>query len=418
MNIEEYVSKIVNNARRASRGLATATADQKNSVLHQMADNLITAKGEIQEQNRLDIEDGKKAGLSNAMIDRLELTERRISSMSESIRKVASLKDPVGSTIEGWVLPNGLNLRKVRIPIGVVCIIYESRPDVTADAAALCLKSGNSVVLRGGKEALRSNLAIGRQLQKALEQSPLDDSSIQLIETTDRRAVSELLTSEGKIDVVIPRGGKGLIKAVVEQSTVPVIMHYEGICHTFVDADCNVEIALNICENAKCQRPGVCNAMETLLVHKDIAGDFLPKIAAIMNDNGVELRGCERTRKVLSEIDAATEEDWKTEYLDKILSIKVVENVQEAIDHINQWGSGHSDAIVTENLASAEMFQKQVDSATVYVNASTRFTDGGQFGLGAEIGISTNKLHARGPMALQELTTYKWLINGSGQVRI
>lgn len=416
-SIPEYVAEVVRAAKQASRALASATADDKNAVLNAMADNIEAGRDDLKLKNQRDLDAGKKAGLSSAMLDRLELTDKRIDGMAESIRTIAELKDPVGGVIDGWVLPNGLRLNKVRVPLGVIGIIYESRPNVTADAAALCIKSGNAVVLRGGKEALHSNLAIHEKLVSAFQDSELSADAVQLIETTDRAVVPELLTSEDEVDVIIPRGGKGLIRAVVENATIPVIKHYEGICHTYVDADCDMEMACSVCENAKCQRPGVCNAMETMLVHEDIAEEFLPRMAAILTEHGVELRGCGRTREVLSDIAPATDEDWATEYLDLILSIKVVASVQEAIAHINRWGSAHSDGIVTDNLPRAERFLNEVDSATVYVNASTRFTDGGQFGLGAEIGISTDKLHARGPMALEELTTYKWTIRGDGQIR-
>ena len=323
----------------------------------------------------------------------------------------------MGRVIDGWTLPNGLKVRKVRVPLGVVCIIYESRPNVTADAAALCVKSGNAVILRGGKEAINSNIAIHRQLARACEQVGIDGKVVQLIETTDRAVVPELLRADRYVDVVIPRGGKNLIRTVAETATIPVIKHYEGICHVYVDAGCDLDMAVRICENAKCQRPGVCNAMETLLVHEAVAEEFLGRMAPIFGEKDVELRGCERTIEVLPDINSATEEDWRTEYLDLILSVRIVRDVNEAIDHINTYGSAHSDAIVTESQSNAQLFLDRVDSAAVYVNASTRFTDGGEFGLGAEIGISTGKLHARGPMALEELTTYKWTIVGSGQLR-
>jgi len=417
MDVTGYVRGVVERAREAARSVGAARTDVKNAALEAMARNLLGARERLREQNALDMQAGREAGLSAAMLDRLELTDRRIEAMAGSIRAVAALKDPVGSVIAGWTLPNGLKLRKVRVPIGVVAIIYESRPNVTADAAALCLKSGNAVILRGGKEALRSNIAIQRELARAVEQSGIDPAAIQLIETTDRAAVRALLTADDCVDVVIPRGGKGLIRTVVETATVPVIKHYEGICHTFVDAECDVEMALRICENAKCQRPGVCNAMETLLVHEAVAEEFLGRLGPLFQERGVELRGCERTRRILPHVKEATEEDWRTEYLDLILSVRVVRDVEEAIEHINTYGSGHSDAIVTLNERNAELFCDRVDSAAVYVNASTRFTDGGEFGLGAEVGISTDKLHARGPMGLEELTTYKWVAVGDGQLR-
>ncbi|MFP4176261.1 MAG: glutamate-5-semialdehyde dehydrogenase [Candidatus Brocadiia bacterium] len=416
-NIPDYVEQIGGDAKAASRALGEATADQKNAILLQMADNILAAREELKEENERDLQAGRDAGLSDAMLDRLELTDRRIEGMAESIRTIAGLKDPVGSTVDGWVLPNGLRLQKRRVPIGVIGIIYESRPNVTADAAALCLKSGNGVVLRGGKEALHSNLAIHRQLEAAFKEAELSSDVVQMIDITDRAVVPELLTAEDYVDVIIPRGGKGLIRTVVENATIPVIKHYEGICHTYVDKGCDLDMAWSICENAKCQRPGVCNAMETLLVHADVAEDFLPRMAERLRAEGVELRGCERTGDIIGDTAPATEEDWATEYLDLTLAIRVVDDIDTAVDHINTYGSAHSDAIVTRDVRRADRFLSAVDSATVYVNASTRFTDGGQFGLGAEIGISTDKLHARGPMALEELTTYKWTIRGDGQLR-
>jgi len=417
MDARAYARKVVSAAKAASRSVARARTELKNSVLRAMAQNLLDGRAELKSANAKDLEAGRRAGLSSAMLDRLELTDERIDQMAEAVLDVAGLKDPVGRVIDGWVLPNGLKVSKVRVPLGVICIIYESRPNVTADAAALCLKSGNAVILRGGKEALNSNLAIGRQLAKALDDSGIDTRVIQVVETTDRAVVQELLTADGYVDVVIPRGGESLIRMVAETATVPVIKHYQGICHTYVDRCADLDMAVRICENAKCQRPGVCNAMETLLVHEAVAEEFFSKMIPVFKEKGVEIRGCPRTREMLPGIKEATEQDWRTEYLAPILSVKVVESLREAIDHINHYGSSHSDAIVTEDFRSAETFLEEVDSATVYVNASTRFTDGGQFGLGAEIGISTDKLHARGPMALEELTTYKWTIIGNGQLR-
>jgi len=417
MDLQNYVENLTSEARNSSLDLAVARSEIKNTVLSKMASNLRMCSEELKEANQKDLAEGNKNGLSDAMLDRLELTDSRIEDMAKSVDDIAELKDPVGGVIDGWVLPNGLRLTKRRVPLGVVCIIYESRPNVTADAAALCVKSGNAVILRGGKEAIHSNTAIYRQLKKAFNDTDLPPNCVQLVETTDRAAVPPLLTAEKDVDVIIPRGGKGLIKHVMETATIPVVKHYDGVCHTYVDERCNLDMALEICENAKCQRPGVCNAMETLLVHKNIAGDFLPMMKDVYDKKGVELRGCPIALKVLSDINSASEDDWYEEYLDLILAVRVVNGVDEAVEHINRYGSGHSDAIVTDDLKAAETFQNAVDSATVYVNASTRFTDGGEFGLGAEIGISTNKLHARGPMALEELTTYKWLVNGEGQIR-
>jgi len=417
MDVKAYVRDVVRFASKAAESVARATTEQKNAVLEAMACNLLEASKELKDRNALDLEAGKKAGLSAAMLDRLELNDRRIAEMAAAIRAVAALRDPVGDVIAGWTARNGLRIRKVRVPIGVIAVIYESRPNVTADAACLCLKSGNALILRGGKEALQSNIAIQRQLARALEGSKIDPKAIQIIETPDRAAVTELLTAEGYVDLVIPRGGKSLIRAVVGTATVPVIKHYEGICHTFVDAGCDLEMAVRICENAKCQRPAVCNAMECMLVHEGVAGEFLGRIGPIFRERGVELRGCERTRQILPEAKAATEQDWRTEYLGLILSVRVVRDVHEAIDHINTYGSHHTDAIVTESQRNAQLFCDRVDSAAVCVNASTRMSDGGEFGLGAEVGISTDKLHARGPMGLEELTTYKWVVVGDGQLR-
>ena len=417
MDADRYVQRLVKAARAAAPAIAAAPTARKNAVLERTAGDLLDAREEIKTSNREDIEAGREAGLADALLDRLELTDKRIDEMADGLRTIAKLTDPVGRIIDGWTVPNGLKIQKVRVPIGVVCVIFESRPNVTADAAALCIKSGNSVILRGGKEAIRSNLAIHRQLAAACEAEGLDPAIVQLIDTPDRAVVSALLKADQYVDVVIPRGGKGLIRAVMQGSTIPVIKHYEGVCHTFVDAGCDLNMAVAVCENAKCQRPGTCNAMETMLVHEDVAKEFLALMAPVFRQKGVELRGCERSRAIVPEMAAASEEDWRTEYLDLVLSVRIVSGVDEAIDHISTYGSQHSDAIVTEDLSSAQKFLDQVDSAVVYVNASTRFTDGGQFGMGAEIGISTNRLHARGPMALEELTTYKWTVIGSGHLR-
>jgi glutamate-5-semialdehyde dehydrogenase len=338
--------------------------------------------------------------------------------MADAVRDIIALPDPVGEVLDGWVRPNGLRLHRVRVPIGVVAMIYESRPNVTVDAGALCMKSGNASILRGGKESINSNLAIYSVIAEALEKAGLDRNCIQLVNTTDRAVVAELLKAQGKVDVVIPRGGKGLIKAVVENSTIPVIRHYEGICHVYVDDGADLDMAQTICFNAKVQRPGVCNAMETMLVHGSAADEFLPKIVADLQEAGCEVRGCARTRKACPAVTAdATDEDWSTEYLELILSVRVVDSLAEAVDHINTYGSQHTDSIVTQDYARAEEFVAGVESACVFVNCSTRFSDGGEFGLGAEIGISTEKLHARGPMGLKELTSYKWVAHGSGQIR-
>ena len=416
MDIQSYMNTVLANAKQASRETALASTQAKNAAIVAMAAGLRRSADTLKAENTNDLEAGRQAGLSSAMLDRLELTDARIEGMAEGLEVVANLRDPVGEIIDGFVRPNGLKIQKVRVPIGVVFMIYESRPNVTADAASLCLKSGNACILRGGKEAIHSNMAIHRVLADALEETGLNRHAIQLIETPDREAVSIALKANDHIDVAIPRGGEGLIRAVVEQATMPVIKHYKGVCHTYVDAAADLAKAQEICMNAKTQRPGTCNAMETLLVHADVADGFLPAICAAMGEAGVELRGCAQSRAICPDMKPATDDDWSEEYLDLILAVKVVDSLKEAIDHISQHGD-HSDAIVTEDYAAAMRFVNEIDSATVYVNASTRFTDGGEFGMGAEIGISTDKLHARGPMALPELTTYKWVIFGNGQVR-
>ncbi|MFW6189840.1 MAG: glutamate-5-semialdehyde dehydrogenase [Planctomycetota bacterium] len=417
MDIKQYSADLVKQAKRASADIARASTEKKNEVLEALAHNILDAREELKSENRRDLEAGREAGLSSAMLDRLELTDDRIEGMAGAVRKVAGLKDPVGRVIDGWRLPNGLKLDKVRVPLGVICMIYESRPNVTADAASLCLKSGNAVMLRGGKEAIHSNLAIYRCIERACDGCGLSPHAVQLVETTDRAVVQELLRAEQYVDLVIPRGGKGLIRAVVENATIPVIKHYEGICHTYVDRTADLEMAVSICRHAKCDRPGTCNAMETLLVHEEIAEEFLGRLAPALREEGVELRGCPCCAEVMPEMKKAAPEDWSTEYLDLVLSIRAVTGLDEALEHIRRYGSGHSDAIVTEDFTSAQRFLDEVDSAAVFVNTTTRFHDGEQFGLGAEIGISTDKLHARGPMALEELTTYKWRVIGSGQLR-
>ncbi|AKJ65260.1 glutamate-5-semialdehyde dehydrogenase [Kiritimatiella glycovorans] len=417
MSLHEEIRAVGDAAVAASRQLAKLTARRKNVILEAMADELANRREEIAEANRRDLDEGKERQLSSAMLDRLELTDKRFDGMVNGLTNVAALKDPVGSKISRWIRPNGLEIRKIRVPIGVIGIIYESRPNVTADAAGLCIKTSNAVVLRGGKESIHSNRAIAAALQEGGQKKGLPPGAVQLIQTTDRDAVRELVQLDDCLDLVIPRGGEALIRAVTEMARVPVIKHYKGICHTYVDAEADPEMALSICENAKCQRPGVCNAMETLLVHKDLAPTFLPRIAERMQARGVELRGDETACGILSDIAAASEEDWSEEYLDMILSVAVVDDVEAAVAHINRYGSSHSDAIITNSDAARKTFLAEVDSSTVYVNASTRFTDGGEFGMGAEIGISTDKLHARGPMGLEELTTYKYVITGKGQIR-
>jgi glutamate-5-semialdehyde dehydrogenase len=416
MALHEDMLAMGDRAVAASRSLAKLTARRKNSALEAMAGELDARRQVIKDANAKDMDAGRAGGLSAAMLDRLLLTDARIDAMIKGIRDVVVLKDPVGARISKWVRPNGLEIVKTRVPLGVIAIIYESRPNVTADAAALCIKTSNAVILRGGSESIQSNLAIADALQAGGRKKGLPDGAIQLVATTDRDAIRELVQMVGKVDLAIPRGGEGLINAVAEHARVPVIKHYKGVCHVYVDEAANEDMALRIVENAKCQRPGVCNAIEKVLIHEKIASSFLPKMAQVLGARSVELRGDEAARKIVP-MKPATEEDWYAEYLDLILAVKIVSDAEAAIDHINKYGSHHSDAIVTENEATGRLFTQGVDSATVYVNASTRFTDGGEFGMGAEIGISTEKLHARGPMGLEELTTYKYVILGNGQVR-
>jgi glutamate-5-semialdehyde dehydrogenase len=417
MGVRETVIELCRAARRASRTLANASTNTKNRCLHAAAAGLRSRQGRVLEVNREDVARGRSSGLSAALLDRLTLSEARIEAMAKGVEEVAALPDPVGETIAQWRRPNGLEIGQVRIPLGVVGIIYESRPNVTADAAALCLKAGNAVVLKGGSEALATNGAIAAVLADAARETGLAAASVQLIATSDREAVQVLLEQKDSIDVIVSRGGKSLIRAITESSMIPVIQHYAGVCHTYVDAHADLEMAERICFNAKVQRPGVCNAMENMLVHQAVAAQFLPRMLARFRAAGVSTRGCERTRQIVPDVTPATEEDWRTEYLDLVLAVKVVDSLDEAIGFINVYGSGHSDAIVTEHLQHARRFLAEVDSAAVYVNASTRFTDGYEFGFGAEVGISTNRLHARGPMGLRELTTYKYVIYGNGQIR-
>ncbi len=422
MTLEQEIYTIGRRAREASRSLARLAASQKNKILIAMADELVVRSPEILAANAEDTEAAEKNGLTKAAIDRLRLTPDRISGMADGIRQVAALDDPVGEILRDWTRPNGIHIQKIRTPIGVIGIIYESRPNVTADAAVLCLKTGNAVILRGGSEALASNLAIAKALQAGGFQAGLPDFSVQLIPTKDREAVKIMAAMDQFMDVIIPRGGHSLIEAVVSAARMPVIKHYDGICHVFVDREADLQMALDIVINAKCQRPGVCNALETLLVHRDIAQDFLQLAAPALDASRVELVTDPEAFKILSNLHykplrEADDSTWRTEWLDLILSVRVVDDLAAAIDHIETFGSHHSDAIITRNPTTAETFLASVDSATVYWNASTRFTDGGEFGFGAEIGISTDKLHARGPMGLEELTTYKYLIRGEGQIR-
>ena len=417
MSLHDDISAMGDRAVAAARQLVPLNARKKKAILQAMADELGARKPAVLAANAVDLEEGRNAGLASAMLDRLQLTATRFESMVDGLREVSELTDPIGKKITRWIRPNGLEIVKRRVPIGVIGIIYESRPNVTADTAGLCIKTSNAVILRGGKEAVHSNAAIADALTAGGMSKGLPEHAIQLVGTTDRDAVRELVQMVGRVDLVIPRGGESLIRAVTEQAHVPVIKHYKGVCHTYVDASADMDMAARIVENAKCQRPGVCNAMETLLVHESIAPEFLPSISRRLMELGVELRGDERARALVPGMGGATEEDWYAEYLDLILAVRVVPSVKAAVEHVNQYGSGHSDAIVAASEGAQNAFTQEVDSATVYVNASTRFTDGGEFGMGAEIGISTDKLHARGPMGLEELTTYKYVIQGKGQIR-
>ncbi len=417
MDIKQQIREMAKNAKAAGVLLARASTDKKNGALEEMARELLEHKASLEAENAKDLAFARQAGLSGAMLDRLTLNEKTIGAMAGGLREVAALPDPVGKVTSMWRRPNGLLVGRMRIPLGVVGIIYESRPNVTADAAALCLKSGNAVLLRGGSEAIHSNIAIAGILREVLQRHGLPGEAVQIIPTTDREAVSEMLKLEEYIDVIIPRGGEELIRAVVDQSKIPVIKHYKGVCHVFVDADAEIEMAERICLNAKTQRPGVCNALETLLVHQDIAPAFLPAVAKKLHLAGVSLRGCAKAQALVPEMAAAEEEDWYREYLDLILAVCIVRDMDEAIAHIEKYGSLHTEAIVTKDYHNAQRFLNEVNSSTVLVNASTRFSDGFELGLGAEIGISTTKLHAFGPMGLEELTTQKFIIYGDGQVR-
>ena len=420
LQIEEFGRR----ARAAARVLARTSSEKKNAGLRAMADELVNASGPILEANAKDLANAQTNGLSKPMIERLTLNPKRLEAMAEGIRQVADLPDPVGEIIREWTRPNGLHISKVRVPIGTVGIIYESRPNVTSDAAVLCTKTGNATILRGGSESIHSNVAIAAALSRGGAKAGLPEDAVLLIPTTDREAVKHLCAMDKYLDVIVPRGGKGLIETVVSHARMPVIKHYDGICIIYVDPEADLAMAESIVTNAKCQRPGVCNAIETVLVHQTVAEQFFATTGQALIEKGVELRGDARSLTLAGKaglnsgkVAAATPEDYRTEFLDLILAVKVVDSLDEAIDHIENHGSHHSDGIVTKNEATAERFLAEVDSATVYWNASTRFTDGGEFGFGAEIGISTDKLHARGPMALEELTTYKYLLRGTGQVR-
>lgn len=413
----ELVKAKAQAAKQAAAKLAVTSTAVKNAALLAMAAALETQQAEILAANERDMAAAAAKGMKSSMLDRLKLTAERIGGMADGLRQVAGLADPVGNVIDGKTLPNGLHITKIRVPLGVIGIIYEARPNVTADAAGLCLKSGNAVILKGGSEAMESNKTVAAILAQAAEGAGIPAGSIQFIDTSDRQAVQDLIHMNGLVDVVIPRGGAGLIQAVVRNASVLVIETGAGVCHTYVDKDADVEMAMKIAFNAKVQRPSVCNAMETLLVHKDIADKFLPMMLMMYNSSAVEIRGDKAVQEYSGQVHPATEEDWSTEYGDLRLSVKIVDSIEEAMAHIAKYGTGHSECIVTDNYQAAQLFQYTVDAAAVYVNASTRFTDGNEFGFGAEIGISTQKLHARGPMALPELTSTKYLINGNGQVR-
>jgi len=404
-------------AKTASRYMAQVSSFKKNVLLKEMAACLLKNKDLILRANKKDIVQAGRRGLPSAFLERLTLNEKRIKEMAESLIQISKLKDPVGGVIKAWARPNGLRIRKVRVPVGVIAIIYESRPNVTSDCIGLALKSGNSVILRGGREALNSNLAIFKTLKDVMIKNRIPEGAVSLLATADRSALDALLKQDAFIDLVMPRGGEGLIQRVMKLSRIPVIKHYKGICHVYVDEEADLDMAQDICFNAKVQRPGVCNAMESLLVHERVASRFLPQMLKRFKQAGVEIRADAFTKKIFRDVKRAKVSDYRTEYLNLILSVKVVKDLKEAIWHINHFGSHHSDAIVTDDAASAQRFLNEVDSACVYLNASTRFTDGYQFGLGAEIGISTDKLHARGPVGLEELTTYKYIVYGKGQIR-
>lgn len=417
MDIEATIIRMAKSAAAAASILGAASSTIKNQALFTLAEKLAKEAGRIRDGNKKDLTAARENGLSAAMIDRLTVTDATIASMAEGLREVAGQQDPVGSIDESWIRPNGLEVSKMRIPLGVIGIIYESRPNVTIDAAALCIKSGNAVILRGGSEAIHSNQALAEIVSEALVEVGLPEATVSLVPMTDRQAIKHLLSMEEYIDLIIPRGGEGLIRFVVENSRIPVLKHYKGVCHVFVDQSADMDMAIEICVNAKAQRPGVCNALETMLVHRAIAADFLPRAAQSLREAGVEIRGCEKTLEILPDVVPANEKDWPAEYLDLILAVKVVEDMESAMEHISKYGSKHTEAIVTSDYAQARRFLRKVDSSVVLVNASTRFNDGGQLGLGAEMGISTSKLHAFGPMGVRELTTTKFVVCGDGQIR-
>ncbi len=417
MTIKEHVIEKATKAKAASRKMSGISTAVKNAALNAMADAILDRRSEIQQVNSKDLANAPDFGLTDAMIDRLTLTDARIEGMAQGVREIAAQPDPVGMVTDMVCRPSGIRVGKMSVPIGVIGFIYESRPNVTVDAAALTLKAGNAILLRGGKEAINSNIMLAGLMNETAMANGIPDGAISIIELADREGVKHLIEAEGLVDLAIPRGGKGLIKAVVENALIPVIKHYEGNCHVYVDSAADIEKAVAITVNAKTQRPGVCNAAETLLVHKDIADVFLPRAAKELIGKGVELRGCEASRALVPEMKEATGDDWYTEYLDLIMAVRIVDSVEAAAEHINTYSSAHTEAIVTKDITTADYFVTAVDSSSVMVNASTRFSDGGVYGLGAEIGISTDKLHARGPMGVADLTTYKWVVYGDGAVR-
>jgi len=417
MSVESTILEMAKEARQASTDVANCSSVKKNEALLRIADKLEQDAEDIKRENAKDLELGEKAGLSAAMIDRLTISDKTIASMAGGLREVVALEDPVGAVLKGWIRPNGLQVSKMRIPLGVIGIIYESRPNVTVDAAGLCLKAGNAVILKGGSEALHSNQVLAAKIGEALRETGLPEKAVQVVPMRDRSAVNALLSQEEYVDLIIPRGGEGLIRFVVENSKIPVLKHYKGVCHVYVDGGADLEMAREICFNSKVHRPGVCNAMETMLVARAEAEAFLPMMKAAFDEAGVELRGCPETCRILSGIKAAEESDWPAEYLDLICAVKVVDDMAGAMDHIGRYGSKHTEVIVTRDYRRGHQFVREVDASVVMINASTRFNDGGQLGLGAEIGISTSKLHAFGPMGLEELTTTKFVVLGGGQVR-
>jgi glutamate-5-semialdehyde dehydrogenase len=417
MDIQSYMHGVGREARAAARVLARAGSRAKDDALHAMAGALERDTAKLLEANRQDLDAGRAKGLEPALLDRLTLTNQSVASMAEGLRQIAALHDPVGEITDLSYRPNGIQVGRMRVPLGVVAIIYEARPNVTADAAGLCLKSGNAAILRGGSEAIRSNQAIAACVREGLASAGLPEAGVQVIETTDRAAVGELITMKDYVDIIVPRGGKGLIERISTDARIPVLKHLDGICHVYIDDRADIDKAIRIADNAKTQRYGTCNTMETLLVHKDIAASVLPPLATIYLAKGVELRGCPRSRTLVPQMSAATEEDWYTEYLGPILSVRVVEGLDQAMDHIATYGSLHTDAIITEDYTRARRFLREVDSSSVMVNASTRLADGFEYGLGAEIGISTDKLHARGPVGLEGLTSQKYIVLGDGQIR-